>query len=205
MQTVLPPIWGPRHSFSQLPGGLPMRACSWGIALFWREPPCPRLNPLPRVVKCRVDLMVQGGSSFAAARTTDQSQACSGVHRKFGWTLCCSCITVQHLPLPSSAFLTPLHVLLTRCLPTSYLQISVSDSSSRERELRHSLLVKACLCAPFSCHVSYRESGKESWSMCEPGSQHGGSSNNQWKVPQGKVDKMGSERLMYCPPRPHRW
>ena len=41
-----------------------MRACSWGIAPVWREPPYPMLNPLPKGMKCRADLRIQKDSSL---------------------------------------------------------------------------------------------------------------------------------------------
>ena len=102
-----------------------MRACSWGITPVWREPPYPRLNPLPKGMKCRADLRIQKDSFFAPTWTTGKSQACSGASPKFGWNLFSYCIRVQHLPLLNSAFLTPLHVLFTRGLSISLLHANL--------------------------------------------------------------------------------
>lgn len=79
----------------------------------------------------------------------------------------------------------------------------MSDSISREPGLRHSGFWSsvAFVFILISGVLGFREGILH---IHADQREHGGSSNNQGRVPQGKVEKMGSEKLMSWPPHPRQ-
>lgn len=139
----------------------------------------------PAVMRCRVDLRVQGPSLCALPRAPGRSPACSGGPRRLG----CNRPTVQQDPCARPCFHIASCVWLMGGLPgTLHADVHLGHRLG-EPELRPRASGKGLRMCPRLISGVLREPEAASWSTCGPGSMHGGRAIISECLPRGKKRK----------------